>query len=131
MIGIVSWLGVPFWMLFILAGLQGIPNEVLEAARMDGANPFQSFMQITLPLLRRVLAFVLVADTIANFTLFVPPYLLTRGGPEGSTNLLMYEAWKRGFVYGDLGVSAAMVLILLVVMAVVVLVEFAFLRPKH
>jgi multiple sugar transport system permease protein len=131
MIGIVSWLGVPFWMLFILAGLQGISHEVLEAARIDGASPLQSFMQITLPLLRRVLAFVLVADTIANFTLFVPPYLLTRGGPQGSTNLMMYEAWKRGFIYGDLGASAAMVLILLLVMSVVVMIEFAILRPKH
>lgn len=131
MIGIVSWIGVPFWTLFILAGLQGISHEVLEAARIDGANRLQTFFHITLPLLRRVLAFVLVADTIANFTLFVPPYLLTRGGPGNSTNLMMYDAWKRGFVYGDLGSSAAMVLILLVVMAVVVILEFVLLRPQH
>lgn len=131
MIGIVSWIGVPFWMLFILAGLQGIPHEVLEAARMDGANRLQAFFHVTLPLLRRVLAFVLVADTIANFTLFAPPYLLTRGGPGQATNLMMYDAWKRGFVYGDLGASSAMILILLAVMGVVVLVEFLVLRPQH
>lgn len=131
MMGIVSWIGVPFWTLFILAGLQGIPHEVLEAARIDGANRVQTFFHVTLPLLRRVLAFVLVADTIANFTLFAPPYLLTRGGPGDSTNLMMYDAWKRGFVYGDLGASAAMVLILLVVMAVVVIIEFLLLRPQH
>lgn len=131
MIGIVSWIGVPFWTLFILAGLQGIPHEVLEAARIDGANRLQTFLHVTLPLLRRVLVFVLVADTIANFTLFVPPYLLTRGGPGNSTNLMMYDAWKRGFVYGDLGSSAAMVLILLLVMAVVVTIEFLLLRPQH
>lgn len=131
MIGIVSWIGVPFWTLFILAGLQGISHEVLEAARIDGANRLQSFFHITLPLLRRVLAFVLVADTITNFTLFVPPYLLTRGGPGNSTNLMMYDAWKRGFVYGDLGSSAAMVLILLLIMAVVVILEFLMLRPQH
>lgn len=130
-IGIVSWIGVPFWMLFILAGLQGIPHEVLEAARIDGANRLQAFFHVTLPLLRRVLAFVLVADTIANFTLFAPPYLLTRGGPGQATNLMMYDAWKRGFVYGDLGASAAMVLILLGVMGVVVTVEFLLLRPQH
>ncbi len=131
MIGIVSWIGVPFWTLFILAGLQGIPHEVLEAARVDGANRLQTFLHVTLPLLRRVLLFVLVADTIANFTLFVPPYLLTRGGPGNSTNLMMYDAWKRGFVYGDLGSSAAMVLILLLVMAVVVIIQFLALRPQH
>lgn len=131
MIGIVSWIGVPFWTLFILAGLQSIPHEVLEAARIDGANRIQAFLNVTLPLLRRVLLFVLVADTIANFTLFVPPYLLTRGGPGQATNLMMYDAWKRGFVYGDLGASAAMILILLAIMGVVVLIEFLVLRPQH
>lgn len=131
MIGIVSWIGVPFWTLFILAGLQSIPHEVLEAARIDGANRLQAFLHVTLPLLRRVLLFVLVADTIANFTLFVPPYLLTRGGPGQATNLMMYDAWKRGFVYGDLGASAAMILILLAIMGLVVLVEFLVLRPQH
>ncbi len=131
MIGIVSWIGVPFWMLFLLAGLQGIPNEVLEAARIDGANRLQAFWQVTVPLLRRTIAFVLVSDTVINFTLFAPPYLLTRGGPQESTNLMMYEAWQRGFVYGDLGASSAMVLVLLLITVVVVAVEFAALRPRH
>ncbi len=131
MIGIVSWIGVPFWMLFLLAGLQGIPHEVLEAARIDGANRLQAFWQVTVPLLRRTIAFVLVSDTVINFTLFAPPYLLTRGGPQGSTNLMMYEAWQRGFVYGDLGASSAMVLVLLLITVVVVGAEFALLRPRH
>ena len=131
MIGIVSWIGVPFWMLFLLAGLQGIPHEVLEAARIDGASRLQSFWQMTVPLLRRTIAFVLVSDTVINFTLFAPPYLLTRGGPQESTNLMMYEAWQRGFVYGDLGASSAMVLVLLLITVVVVAIEFALLRPRH
>lgn len=131
MIGIVSWIGVPYWALFLLAGLQGIPQEVLEAARIDGANRWQAIWQVTFPLLRRVLAFVLVADTVVNLTLFAPPYLLTRGGPQESTNLMMYEAWQRGFTYGDLGASAAMVLVLLLIMIVVVAIEFAILRPRH
>jgi multiple sugar transport system permease protein len=131
MIGIVSWIGVPFWMLFILAGLQGIPGDLVEAARIDGANRLQAFFGVTLPLLRRVILFVLVADTVINFTLFAPPYLLTRGGPSQSTNLMMYDAWKRGFVYGDLGSSEAMVSILLVMLCLVLAFQFAFLRPKH
>jgi multiple sugar transport system permease protein len=131
MIAIVSWIGVPYWMLFFLAGLQGIPREVMEAARIDGAGRLQSFFQVTLPLLRRVIAFVLVADTIANFTLFVPPYLLTRGGPADATNLMMYDAWRRGFIFGDLGASAAMISILLVIMGLVVAVQFFLLRPQH
>lgn len=131
MVGIVSWIGVPLWMLFFLAGLQGIPTEVLEAARLDGASRLRSFVDITLPLLRRVTAFVLVSATVANLTLFVPPYLLTRGGPQESTNMLMYDAWERGFIYSDFGASAAMVIILLAISLVVVAVEFALLRPRH
>ena len=69
---IASWIGVPLWSLFILAGLQNIPPPVLEAAKIDGASAWQSFTKITLPLLRRVLAFVLVADTVANFLMFAP-----------------------------------------------------------
>jgi len=131
MIAIVSWIGVPYWALFLLAGLQAIPREVLEAARVDGASRWQAFWQITFPLLRRVLAFVLVADSVVNLTLFAPPYLLTRGGPRETTNLAMYEAWQRGFVYGDLGASSAMVLVLLAITVTIVAIEFALLRPSH
>jgi multiple sugar transport system permease protein len=130
MIAIVTWIGVPFWMLFILAGLQGIPADLSEAAKIDGAGRIQTFFGITLPLLRRVILFVLVADTVINFTLFAPPYLLTRGGPSQSTNLMMYDAWKRGFVYGDLGSSEAMVVVLLGILCVIIAFQFAILRPR-
>lgn len=131
MIAIVSWIGVPYWALFLLAGLQGIPREVLEAARVDGASRWRTFWGVTFPLLRRVLAFVLVADTVVNLTLFAPPYLLTRGGPRETTNLAMYEAWQRGFTYGDIGASSAMVLVLLAVTIAIVALEFVLLRPSH
>lgn len=129
-IGIISWIGVPYWMIFFLAGLQGIPASLLEAAAMDGATAWQRFCHVTLPLLRRVIAFVLVADTIINFFLFAPVWILTRGGPQLSTNLVMYEAYRRGFVWGDLGSSAAMITVLLVITCVFVAVEFAVLRPE-
>ena len=130
MIGIVSWIGVPFWMLFVLAGLQEIPADLLEAAKTDGAGRVRAFFGITLPLLKRVLLFILVADTVINFTLFAPPYLLTRGGPAKSTNFMMYDAWKRGFAYGDLGSSEAMVVILLGIMIIVLAFQFLLLRAK-
>jgi ABC-type sugar transport system permease subunit len=128
---IISWIGVPYWSLFFLAGLQGIQKEVVESAYIDGANRLQVFLRIKLPLLRRVIAFVLVADTVANFTLFAPVYLLTRGGPQYSTNLVMYEAWRRGFIYGDLGVAAAMVSTLLVIIVVFVVVELIVFRARE
>lgn len=125
---IASWIGVPLWSLFILAGLQNIPPPVLEAAKIDGANAWQSFTRVTLPLLRRVLAFVLVADTVANFLLFAPILLTTQGGPQLSTNLILYETYRRGFLYGDLGASAAMLSVMLLIVFVIVGVELYVLR---
>ncbi len=130
-IGIISWIGVPYWSLFFLAGLQGISADVLEAARVDGAGSLRTFLSIKLPLLRRIIAFVLVADTVVNFTLFAPVYLLTRGGPQLSTHLVMYEAWRRGLVYGDIGIASAMISVLVIVVVVFVVLEFLVLRPQH
>ena len=130
-IGIISWIGVPYWSLFFLAGLQGISSDVLESARVDGAGGLRVFISIKLPLLRRIIAFVLVADTVVNFTLFAPVYLLTRGGPQLSTHLVMYEAWRRGLVYGDIGIASAMISVLLIVVIIFVAIEFVVLRPQH
>jgi multiple sugar transport system permease protein len=131
LIGIISWVGVPYWMMFLLAGLQGISKSVFEAAALDGANAWQTFIYVTLPLLRRVLAFVLVSDTVINLFLFAPVWILTRGGPQLSTNLLMYDAYRRGVVWGDLGAMASMVVVLLVITSVVVAVEFLVLRTDR
>ena len=125
---ILVWVGCPYDMVFFLAGLQGIPESVMEAAAIDGANRWQSFFLVTLPLLRRIVLFVLSSGTIINFFLFAPIYLLTNGGPELSTNLLMYDAYRRGFVWGDLGASGAMIVFLLVIVVVVVALQFRLLR---
>ena len=87
-----------------------------------------SFTRVTLPLLRRVLAFVLVADTVANFLLFAPILLTTQGDPQLSTNLILYETYRRGFLYGDLGASAAMLSVMLLIVFVIVGVELYVLR---
>lgn len=121
---IANWKGVSYWMVFVLAGLQGVPAELLEAAAIDGAGPLQRFRSVTLPLLRRPLLFVLVADTIINFVMFVPMYLLTRGGPSNATNVLMYQAYKAGFAFGDMGQALAIVTILLALILLVVAVQF-------
>lgn len=127
---IISWTGCAYWMVYFLAGLQGISQSIYEAASIDGANRWQTLTRVTLPLLRRVILFVLVSDTVTNFFLFAPIFLLTRGGPELSTNLLMYDAYRRGFVWGDLGGSGAMTIILLLVVIVVVVLEFRLLRAE-
>ncbi len=126
-----TWKGVPLWALFFLAGLQGIPDSVIEAAKIDGSTRWQVFRYITFPLLRGVLIFVLVADTVANFLLFAPILLLTQGGPQLSTNLIMYETYRRGFVYGDIATAATMLSVMLIFVLTVVAVEFVLLRQRR
>jgi multiple sugar transport system permease protein len=125
---IVSWIGVGYWMTFLLAGLQDIPASLYEAVRIDGANAWQRFRYVTLPQMRRPLTFVLVANTVANFLVFAPVQILTRGGPSGSTNLIMHEIYTRQFVTGDPSSAAAMTVLLVAGVLIVVGVQFRLMR---
>ncbi len=127
---IASWVGLGYWMLFLIAGLQDIPAELMEAASLDGATGWKRFWNVTVPLLRRPLLFVLVADTVANFLLFVQVQLLTQGGPAGSTNLLMHEIYQQAFVFGNQATAAAEVLVLLALMTIVVAIQARLLRES-
>ena len=128
LIGVATWKGAGYWMLFLLAGLKGVPVDVHEAAAMDGATRLQRFSRITLPLMRRPLAFVLVADTAINFLFFAPVYILTNGGPAGNTRVLMYMAYRAAFIDSDPGRSLAICTLLLGIIALVVAVEMRLLR---
>ena len=127
---VTAWKGIPYMMIFFLAGLQEIPVSLLEAAEIDGANRWQSFTKVTLPLLKRVFAFVLVTDTILNLILFAPIWLITRGGPQLSTNLIMYETYRRGLVYADLGGASAMLIVVILIVAIVLGIQFLVLRSN-
>jgi multiple sugar transport system permease protein len=126
-----SWIGVGYWMLFLISGLQAIPEELYDAAKIDRAGPVRTFFSITIPLLKRPLLFVLVADTVANFVLFVPVQLLTQGGPQGSTTLLMFDAYRTTYGYGSRNLGAAEVVILTVIMIFFVLLQFRLLREER
>ena len=128
---IVSWIGVGYWMTFLIAGLKDIPIQLYEAAAIDGARPWQQFRLISLPLLRRPLTFVLVADTVANFLIFAPVQILTQGGPQGSTNLVMNEIFSRAFDQDDLSGAAAATTILVLVVVVVVVIQFRLMLGKE
>ena len=126
-VAIATWKGASF----LWAGLQDVPREVQEAAQIDGASQTQRFFRITLPLIKRPLLFVLVTDTAVNFLLFVPMFLLTRGGPAYSTNVLMYEAYKSGFTYGEMGRALTIVMVLLALVMIAVVAQFSlFQREK-
>jgi multiple sugar transport system permease protein len=125
---IVSWVGIGYWMTFVLAGLQDIPQNLYEAARIDGANRWQSFRYITLPQLRRPLTFVLVANTVSNFLVFAPVQILTKGGPQGSTNLIMNEIYTRAFISSDPGSASAATVVLVTLVLVIVFIQFRMMR---
>lgn len=126
---IASWIGVGYWMMFLIAGLRGIPKSLLEAASLDGAGWWRQFFSIQLPLLKRSLSFVLVAATVANFLLFVPVQVLTRGGPAGSTNLLMHEIYRQALTFHDMPFASAQVMVLTLITLVIVTIQFRLLRP--
>jgi arabinogalactan oligomer/maltooligosaccharide transport system permease protein len=107
------WLGVPFMMVALLGGLQSIPGEQYEAAEMDGASPWQRFVNVTLPGLRSVSSTVVLLGTIWTFNMFPIIWLITAGGPFGSTEILITYAYKAFFQRNEFGVAAAYGLIIL------------------
>jgi ABC-type sugar transport system permease subunit len=129
-VAIASWRGIGYWMMFLLAGLKNIDTSIYESARIDGASWLVTITRITIPMIKKVLLFVLVANTSINVLLFVPMQMITNGGPEGSTNVLMYEAYKSAFIFGDRPRSAVMVTMLLVVIAVVCVIQFRLLNER-
>lgn len=128
---ITSWIGVGYWMTFLLAGLQDIPKSLYEAVRIDGANRWQQFRYVTLPQLRRPLTFVLVADTVANFLIFAPVQILTQGGPQQATNLIMNEIYTQAFVINDVGSASASTVVLVAVVLLVVIIQFRMMETEH
>lgn len=128
LIAVATWKGMGYWMVFLLAGLLSIPVQFYESAELDGASGWQKFRYVTLPLMRRPLAFVLVADTAANFLLFAPVYIVTNGGPGGATHLLMFEAYQSAFAYLNHGRSLAISSIILAIIIVIALFELRLFR---
>ena len=127
---IATWKGVGYWMMFILAGLKNIDTSLYESAKMDGANWYQTIFRITLPLLKKVLLFVFVANTTANLLLFAPMQIITNGGPQESTNVLMFEAYRAAFKYGDRPRSSAIVMVLLIMIVLISLIQAAVLNDR-
>ena len=119
-----SWKGCGYWMMFLMAGIKNIDSSVYEAARIDGARYPRIVWSIMLPLMRRTILFVCVANTSSNMLLFAPMQLVTEGGPRNSTNVLMYEAYRSAFRYADMPRCAVIVSVLLVIILAIALVQF-------
>jgi multiple sugar transport system permease protein len=124
------WRGLPFFAITILAGLVSIPKELYEAAESDGAGPAARFWNITLPMLKPVLAVVVLFSTIFTFSDFNIVYVLTHGGPINSTHLFATLSRQIGLESGQIGQGAAISLYLFPVLVFVVLVQLRFVRRQ-
>lgn len=146
--GNVSWLGDPHWslvalvvvsvwflmgfyMLIFLGGLQDVPNEYYEAAKIDGAGPVISFFQITLPLLKPTSFFVLLVSTVTavcGSQTFDLVYVMTKGGPANSTALAVFYIYQQAFQFGQYGYAAAMASFLVFILMVLTVLLFLLTR---
>ncbi|MET3653016.1 carbohydrate ABC transporter permease [Dyella japonica] len=132
----VDWLGDPHWampsiivfaawknfgynMIIFLAGLQAIPKDLYEAARIDGASALQQFRHITLPMLGPTLLMVSILTVSGYFQLFAEPYVMTEGGPLQSTTSVLYLMYNEGFKWWNFGAASAVAFLLFVIMFVV------------
>jgi multiple sugar transport system permease protein len=125
------WRGLPFFAVTVLAGLTAIPPEFYEAAEVDGAGRWGRFWHVTLPLLKPILAVVILFSTIFTFADFNIVYVLTRGGPQDSTHL--FATLSHAFAFGSmqLGKGAAVSLFMFPVLVVVVALQFRFLHREE
>lgn len=122
-----AWQGFPFQMVVYLAGLQQINPELYEAARVDGAKPWDEFWGVTMPGLRNTHIFVVVTTTILAFKLFTQVNMMTQGGPNGVTQTVVRYIYEQGFSRGSVGIgSAASVIFFLVVLAISIAQRFVF-----
>jgi multiple sugar transport system permease protein len=136
----VDWLGDPRWsmpaivlfavwknfgynMIIILAGLQTVPEELDEAARIDGASAFQRLVHVTLPSLAPVLLVVSILTMAGYFQLFAEPYVMTQGGPEESTVSILYFMYEQGFRWWNLGFASAIAFVLFAIMFALTLIQ--------
>ncbi|MFI9592958.1 carbohydrate ABC transporter permease [Nonomuraea sp. NPDC052265] len=120
------WQHTGYTMLFFLAGLQGIPKELYDAAATDGATPAQRFWRITLPLLNPTMFFVMVTNLIGAFQVFDTVYVMTDGGPSQSTEVLNFRIYETAFKQFDFGYASTLSMLLFGVILLVTLAQVRF-----
>lgn len=125
------WKNVGFYMVIYLAGLQSIPVDMYEAARLDGAGPWQRFRRITLPLLSNQTLLVSVLALIATLQAFDQIYVMTRGGPFFRTETLVMLIYREGFQELRFGYASAISFVLLIFVFILSMIQFGYLRRKQ
>ncbi len=127
---VVIWMNVGYNSLSFLAGLLAIPNEIHAAARTDGANAWQRFWRITLPMLRPTMFFVLVTGIVSTAQVFDTVYALTDGGPGGSTDLVAHRIYAEAFGSAAIGRASVMAVVLFVILVGITIVQHLYFRRR-
>ncbi|MFC5406705.1 carbohydrate ABC transporter permease [Cohnella soli] len=122
------WKTAGFFMIVFIAGLNGIPADLYEAAEVDGATRLQQFIRITLPLLRRTMAFVIIITTMDSIKISGPVFIMTGGGPADSTTTAVYYIYRTAFEQMDMGYGAAAAFILFIIVMVISIIQLRLLR---
>jgi len=125
------WRGAPYAMILLLAGLQGIPQELYEAASIDGAGRVRSFFSVTLPLMRTALMVLIVLTTITDFNLVVAMLVLTGGGPGTATESMSLRMYYEAFTYARMGSASAIAMIIFAINLLLTLVYVRVLRTER
>jgi multiple sugar transport system permease protein len=126
-----TWREMGYYMLLFLAGLQTIPPELYEAARVDGANPWQRFLNITIPCLRPTTFFITVMLTIGSFKVFDLILVMTNGGPGQSTLVLSQYIYQKGFVENKLGYASAVSIVLFLICISITVAQFVINKRRE
>ena len=126
------WISSGYYMILFLAGLQTIPKDLYEAARLAGASAWQHFIRITLPLLRPTMTFVVVINTIKSFQVFVEIYVMTKGGPTpGDTTTLVYQVFVNAFEKSDMmGYASALAYTIFILLIILSLLQMKLVGEK-
>ena len=124
------WLQLGLNTIILLAGMQGIPDELYEAALIDGAGFWQSLRNVTLPLLSPTIFFLIVVDTLAAFQAFTQFNVLTGGGPVDATTTLVYSIYREFYFNGNYGYASALAVILLLIMLIFTILQFGVLERR-
>lgn len=118
------WKSMGYYMVLYLSGLQGIPRELYEAAKVDGASAFQRFKSITLPMLTPTTFFVSIMLTISCFKVFDLISVMTNGGPGRATNVLVYDIYNTAFINYEFGYASAISMVLFAIVLIITIIQF-------
>lgn len=126
-----TWKNVGLYIILFLVGLQTVPAQYYEAADLEGANHWQKFFKITLPMINPTIFMVVILSTIGGFSLFIEPYIMTGGGPLNSTVSAVLYIYKQGFFYYHMGYAATLGLFFAFIILAVVIIQKKFIEKDH